>query len=186
MQRAKKGTGKGLRDRLSSIPGRVSFSDTALAEAERARRFVAYLQDSESTTSEFFVGIVPSSHEAVTEELVDSKLSASYISYPKVLPDGSIEVVESSSWVYRSWLLSHFQLHVVLFELSNADSVVHVFCHHESNWLRHPVQHLRRGYLNSEWGRIQTVELLEESGLSVKTSVSISFERKNELQGETV
>lgn len=137
------------------------------------------LSDGETTSPEYFVGIVPESHETVRERLADSRLGVSYASYPKHLPDEELECLEKSSWVYRSWSLSHFQLHVVLFEAVPAESdridgPVYVFCHHEPNWLRHPVRHLRRGYLNPAWGRNLTVELLESCDLPVYTCGEIN------------
>lgn len=73
----------------------------------------------------------------------------------------------SSSWVYRPWLFSHYQLHVNLFEDPDAEEVF-VYCHHERNWLRHPISHLRQSYLNPEWGREQIIELLADTELSLR------------------
>lgn len=133
--------------------------------------------ESSTTTTEYLVGVIPSSHSTVASELSETELNASYISYPKrlagnaaalVRSDGSHPVSASSSWVYRPWLFAHFQLHVFLFENATS-SQVYVFCHHEPNWIRHPISHLKLEYLNAEWGRMQVVELFEETDLSLRT-----------------
>lgn len=131
-------------------------------------------QDAKTTSPEYFVGVVPESHDRIVEKLRDSTLGVSYVSYPKRPSDDRLDPSADSSWVYRSWALSHYQLHIVLFEVETAGSdAVYVFCHHEPNWVRHPVGHLRQGYLNPTFGRRRTVELLEAAGLSVDTCPDI-------------
>jgi hypothetical protein len=128
------------------------------------------LERSDTTTPEYFVGVIPEDYESVVDKLEPSALGVSYVSYPKTLPQDGVDCQHRSSWVFRKWTFGHFQLHVDLFELANDDeSLIYVFCHHEANWLRHPISHLRTAYLNSAWGRTRTVDLLQESGLPLQT-----------------
>ena len=127
--------------------------------------------ESPTTTPEYFVGVIPESHDTVLEQLEESAFGLSRVTYPKILDDDEFDIrVEAASvWVYRSWSLSHFQLHVPLFEIPGEEGV-HVFFHHEYNWLRHPSTHKEGEYLNPVWGREQVLELFDEAGLTVQTS----------------
>jgi hypothetical protein len=127
--------------------------------------------ESPTTTPEYFVGVIPESHDTVLGQLEESAFGLSRVTYPKILDDDEFDIrVEASSvWVYRSWSLSHFQLHVPLFEIPGEEGV-HVFFHHEYNWLRHPSTHKEGEYLNPVWGREQVLELFDEAGLTVQTS----------------
>jgi len=127
--------------------------------------------ESPTTTPEYFVGVIPESHDTVLERLEESAFGLSRVTYPKILDDDEFDIrVEASSvWVYRSWSFSHFQLHVPLFEIPGEDGV-HVFFHHEYNWLRHPSTHKEGEYLNPVWGREQVLELFDDAGLTVQTS----------------
>ncbi|MFT4945147.1 MAG: hypothetical protein ACI9K3_001090 [Halovenus sp.] len=162
-----------LRERLSvgdTVGGRPSVS-LPDREALGPRRSVERrLADSQTTTPEYFVGVVPESHGTVRAALAESGLGRSYVTYPKMLEDETSDIQReaASIWVYRSWPLAHFQLHVPLFEAPDEEAV-YVFSHHEYNWLRHPVEHLDAEYLNPEFERDRVVELLESAGLTVRT-----------------
>jgi hypothetical protein len=127
--------------------------------------------ESPTTAPEYFVGVIPESHDTVLEQLEESAFGLSRVTYPKILDDDEFDIrVEAASvWVYRSWSLSHFQLHVPLFEIPGEEGV-HVFFHHEYNWLRHPSTHKEGEYLNPVWGREQVLELFDEAGLTIQTS----------------
>jgi hypothetical protein len=136
----------------------------------------AHVYDTQTTTPEYFVGVIPADHDTVVQQLADSEFGVSRITYPKTLAD-DIDYDESSIWVYRSWALSHFQLHVPLFEIEcDGQPVVYVFYHHEYNWLRHPVNHLDAEYLNPDWERDAIVDLIEATGLTVETCADIDGE----------
>ena len=147
-----------------------SVERPAVSLPDRLRSVRERMQDSQTTTPEYFVGVVPESHETVRAALAGSPLDRSYVTYPKVLNDKTrgVEREAATIWVYRSWSLAQFQLHVPLFEAPEEDAV-YVFYHHEYNWLRHPVEHLDAEYLNPEFGRDRVVELLETAGLTVET-----------------
>lgn len=175
-----------------SVPGRLQLSKAQLPSSgvfDDSERLVEF-ERSQTTTPEYFVGVIPESHESTMEKLRESELGVSYVSYPKSLADEDVQSAGSSSWVYRSWPLSHFQLHILLFEVT-PESVLYVFCHHEPNWLRHPVSHLRQAYLNPTWGRAKTVELVESAGLPVDTCAEIDgdYDRATDycaIRGELV
>jgi len=137
------------------------------------------LYDSTTTTPEYFVGVIADSHDSVVDRLESSQFGVSRVCYPKTLADEDLEYSAASTWVYRSWPLSHFQLHLVLFELpTDAGEEVYAFYHHEYNWLRHPLNHLEAEYLNPEWERDTTVDLLESAGLTVRTCEEIGEQRR--------
>lgn len=134
-------------------------------------------RDSPTTTPEYFVGVVPQPHSEVVSMLEDCPLQRSYVTHPKVLSDDEFDVHQSAAsiWVYRPWSLSHFQWHVPLFELESEDAV-HVFFHHEYNWLRHPAEHLDADYLNPEWGRDRVLDLFETAGIHIEPCCSVNSE----------
>lgn len=147
-------------------------------------RFESRLYDTQTTTPEYFVGVIPAGHETVVGRLEDSAFGVSRVSYPKALAEAEADCPASSSWVYRSWPLSHFQLHLVLFELPGEEGEsVYAFYHHEYNWLRHPVGHLSAEYLNPEWGRDTTVDLLETADIPIRTCEDIDdrYPRANDF-----
>jgi hypothetical protein len=140
-------------------------------------RIEAHLYDTQTTTPEYFVGVIPEDHDTVSERLAESAFGVSRITYPKTLADEDIDYLASSIWVYRSWPLSHFQLHVPLFEVTDDDEpVVYVFYHHEYNWLRHPARHLDAEYLNPEWGCDEIIDLIEAADLPLKTCADLDGE----------
>jgi hypothetical protein len=166
-----------LRERLSVVSG-VSRPSVSLPDRTvfRPRESVEQrLTDSQTTTPEYFLGVVPESHETVQTALAESALDRSYVTYPKVLDSepGNDEREAASIWVYRSWPLAHFQLHVPLFEAPDEEAI-YVFYHHEYNWLRHPVEHLDAAYLNPEFERDRIVELFESAGLTVRTGGTLT------------
>jgi len=157
---------------LSAPPVALPDSDDIVGRED----IEAHVYDTQTTKPEYFVGVIPATHDTVVEQLADSEFSVSRITYPKTLPD-DIDYDESSIWVYRSWALSHFQLHVPLFEIEcDGGPVVFVFYHHEYNWLRHPVNHLDAEYLNPDWERDAIVDLIEATGLTVETCADIDGE----------
>lgn len=168
-----------LGTRLSSLPGSRSIVDRALGATASPLAHApsgvprhpgdavpARLQDCQTTTPEYFVGLVPDTHDALARKLTDSALGVSYVSLPKSLPADGPTATAASSWVYRSWPLAHFQLHIVCFEIEAGDGpAVLVYCHHEPNWLRHPLRHLSRRYLNPAWGKERTRAVLDDAGV---------------------
>ena len=157
---------------LSAPPVTLPTSDDIVDREEIEAR----VYDTQTTTPEYFVGVIPADHDTVVQQLADSEFGTSRITYPKTLAD-DIDYDESSIWVYRSWALSHFQLHVPLFEIEcDGQPVVYVFYHHEYNWLRHPVNHLDAEYLNPDWERDVIVDLIEATGLTVETCADIDGE----------
>jgi hypothetical protein len=168
----------GLSDRVSvpEFDRNLSGPSVALPDSDSivgGGDIEARVYDTQTTTPEYFVGVIPADHDTVTGRLADSEFGASRVTYPKTLDD-DIDYDESSIWVYRSWALSHFQLHVPMFEVEHGDRpVVYVFYHHEYNWLRHPVNHLDAEYLNPDWERDVIVDLIEAAGLTVKTCAEI-------------
>ena len=164
-------TRQSVEQRLGSASiERPSLPDTEAMILER-EGIDRETHESPTTTPEYFVGVIPESHDTVLEQLEESAFGLSRVTYPKILDDDEFDIrVEASSvWVYRSWSLSHFQLHVPLFEIPGEEGV-HVFFHHEYNWLRHPSTHKEGEYLNPVWGREQVLELFDEAGLTVQTS----------------
>ena len=164
-------TRQSVEQRLGSASiERPSLPDTEAMILER-EGIDRETHESPTTTPEYFVGVIPESHDTVLEQLEESAFGLSRVTYPKILDDDEFDIrVEAASvWVYRSWSLSHFQLHVPLFEIPGEEGV-HVFFHHEYNWLRHPSTHKEGEYLNPVWGREQVLELFDEAGLTVQTS----------------
>lgn len=140
----------------------------AVDRLQLLERLSTYISESTTTSEEYFVGIVPESHATAVERLKQSnRLSRSYVSYPKSLVDESVSYVNRSSWVYRESALSHFQLHVVIFEMPFERETLYVYCHYELNSVRHPILHLRKAYLDPEIGKGATIKFLDEVDLRV-------------------
>ena len=66
------------------------------------------------------------------------------------------------SWVYRSSLLSHRQIHVILFDQPN--DTVDVYAHTEYNQVRHPIKHLRQVGVDRAEGAAQIRRWLAARG----------------------
>ena len=170
-----------VRERLSTSDVRGRLNATAVrppsVSLDSAEAYILEREgidpethESRTTSPEYFVGVIPESHETVSETLSSSDFGQSYITRPKFLVEEEFGIRReaSSIWVYRDWSFSHFQLHVPLFELPD-ESGVYVFYHHEYNWLRHPTIHREGEYLNPEWDRDRVVELFDEAGLEIRT-----------------
>lgn len=154
------------------------FTETASQVLEDVITTVQYrFHRYETTTPAFFDGIVPEPHTTVAEKLHDSSLEVSYIAFPKCLADlekGS-PTLATSNWVYRPRPFASYQLHIDLFERTTprGEPVVHVFSHHEPNWLRHPIAHLRGNLLDSDNGRNDLLRLFDEADLPIQTCSSL-------------
>lgn len=164
--------GTDVRNRVASADVRSSVSVPDPEEYILEREGIdPETRESRTTKPEYFVGVIPESHDDVLEVLKsDSDFGPSYMTYPKFLTDEDedFRIEATSIWVYRSWAFAHFQLHVPLFEPPGEDAV-YVFYHHEYNWIRHPSIHKESDYLNPEWQRDRVVELFEEAGLEINT-----------------
>lgn len=147
----------------------VSLSDVDVINPPGSVERLLY--DARTTTPEYFMGVIPESHETVRAALVESQFARSYVTYPKVLTDesGGVKRKAASVWVYRPWPLSHFQFHIPLFDVPGEDAV-YVYYHHEYNWLRHPLEHLDAEYLNPRFERDRVVSLFESAGLTLRTA----------------
>lgn len=133
---------------------RLALYRRVLLDKDRLLSSRLGLYSAETTTAEFFNGVITSSHDAVFDAFLHSSpLDPSFISFLKYRPDADNSSPAASSWVYRRHIFSHFQFHVVLFEYTLEDGSggnVYVFSHNEYNWIRHPLKHFYRRHVSPD------------------------------------
>ncbi len=132
---------------------------------------------SQTTTPEYFLGTVRCDHKTVIRTLHESGFGVSYVSYPKTIADDDVAYASKSSWVYRRHILAPYQTHIIIFETDDEAPVLYIFYHHEYNWIRHPIRHLRKEYVSPENSGEHVLRLLESAGLDVNTCSCVTDDR---------
>lgn len=113
-----------------------------------------------STGGGEYVGTVSETERQVEQRLRDLGVGRSLLSSAHVRTTEYGDQTEDAAFVWRPWLFSRFQVHILLF--ANYDGTTSIYAHFERNPWRTPLAHYGGDDIDVDRGRVLAKSLLGE------------------------
>lgn len=107
-----------------------------------------------------YVGTVSETERQVERRLRDLGVGRSLLSSVHIRESSYGDQAEDAAFVWRPWLFSRFQLHILLF--ANYDGTTSIYAHFERNPWRTPLEHYAGDDIDVNRGRVLAKSFLGE------------------------